>query len=113
MSDNESMNEQIANTVIIPVSEYKALKKKVRSSDPACYGEWQSIETLTLNENVVLLHSKEWIDEDFNPKGIREGFRNEDDDGPIVSARWNNCVDCWVTVINEEATHWMRQPNAP
>lgn len=69
--------------------------------------QWKSIETLSLNDNVVLLFSKEWVDPDFNPEGIREGFCNEDDDGPIYSAAWNPCHDCWETVITEDATHWI------
>ncbi|MEW8051283.1 MAG: hypothetical protein AB2754_15945 [Candidatus Thiodiazotropha endolucinida] len=81
-----------------------------RSREPAGYGLWQPIETLKVGGDAVLLFAEEWKDPDFNPTGVREGFRNESDDGPIYSARWNDCHECWETVINHEATHWMPRP---
>ena len=74
---------------------------------------WQPIDTLKLGGDAVLLFSESWIDEDFNPKGIREGFRNESNDGPIYSARWNDCHECWETDIGYEATHWIERPEPP
>ena len=74
---------------------------------------WYPIETLKCDGEVVLLFSERWIDADFNPEGIREGFRNEDDSGPLYSARWNNCQDCWETDIGFEATHWTSRPAPP
>ena len=75
--------------------------------------EWQPIETLKLDDNAVLLFAECWIDPDFCPDGIREGFRNEDDEGPIFSAKWDNCGECWITVVNYEATHWKPKPVPP
>ena len=74
---------------------------------------WRPIETLDLGGDAVLLYAEKWIDEDFNPKGIREGFRNGSDDGPIYSAKWNDCHECWETDVSHEATHWMPRPESP
>ena len=75
--------------------------------------EWQPIETLKQDDSVVLVFSEDWKDPDFNPEGIREGFRNEDDKGPIVSAKWNGCHDCWDTEYDSKPTHWIRRPVGP
>ena len=74
---------------------------------------WQPIETLKCGGDAVLLFAEAWKDDDFNPPGIREGFRNESDDGPIFSAYWNDCHECWETDVGYEATHWMPRPPAP
>lgn len=37
-----------------------------------------------------------WIDEDFNPKGIRIGFWNGGDD--FKSAHWWDYQDCYITI---------------
>ena len=74
---------------------------------------WQPIETLKQTGTFVLLYSEDWIDEDFNPEGIREGFRDENDDGPIISSKWDGCHDYWKTEICFNATHWMPRPKPP
>lgn len=83
------------------------------SASPTCYGVWQPISTLKCGGDAVLLYAEVWKDPDFNPSGIREGFRNDDDEGPIYSARWNDCYECWETDVNREPTHWMPRPAAP
>ncbi|WP_421717464.1 hypothetical protein [Algiphilus sp.] len=72
---------------------------------------WQPIESLTCDHIDVLLYSADWIDPDFCPSGIREGFRNEDDQGPIFAARWDG--DYWVTDEDVQPTHWRRKPRPP
>lgn len=72
---------------------------------------WQPIESLTCDHIDVLLYSADWIDPDFCPSGIREGFRNEDDQGPIFAARWDG--DYWVTDEDARPTHWRRKPRPP
>jgi len=72
--------------------------------------EWRNVDELTLNHGAVLLFSPEWIDEDFNPSGTREGFRNETDTGPIYSAKWNPCQDCWDTEENSKPTKFKVLP---
>ena len=53
----------------------------------------------------VLAKCDEWIDEDFNKLGVRIGFLDEDDDGPFISAKWNNTQDYYETVTGTP-THW-------
>jgi len=60
----------------------------------------------------VIAYNESWIDEDYNPKGIRAGFQNlsEDEDGEFISARWNNEQDYYMTIEDEKPTHWMPMP---
>jgi len=75
--------------------------------------EWQPIDTLKCNSPSVLLFSEHWKHEDFCPTGVREGFRGEHDAGPIYSAQWNDCGDCYDTAVGYGATHWMPMPEGP
>jgi hypothetical protein len=43
----------------------------------------------------VLAQSDNWINEDYNIRGIRIGFQNEDENGPFVSAKWDNSGDIY------------------
>lgn len=49
----------------------------------------------------VLGFSKSWIDEDFNPDGIRACFLNENEDGYWMIAGWDACNDLWTTRYSE------------
>lgn len=40
--------------------------------------KWFNIKTAPLDSTPVLLWSKEWIDEDFNPSGVVDGYFQED-----------------------------------
>lgn len=53
----------------------------------------------------VLAYHHDWINEDFNPKGIRVGFlqdslAEDSNDNPydFVSAYWWNYQDCYMTI---------------
>ena len=51
----------------------------------------------------VLAYHHDWVDEDFNPKGIRVGFLQENlakdnDLYDFVSAFWWNYQDCYMTI---------------
>lgn len=59
---------------------------------------WQPICKLTQEHGEVLAHAAEWIDDDFNPKGIRSGFIGGD--GSFISAYWNDTFDSYEN--NEE-----------
>lgn len=61
---------------------------------------WISIKDRPLQreDGQVLGFNPEWIDEDFNPSGIRVGFLSEDG---FTSATWNNEQDCFDTVYEE------------
>lgn len=47
----------------------------------------------------VLAYNPEWIDEDFNPKGVRIGYLS--DEG-FISAHWWDYQDCYTTISNSE-----------
>lgn len=59
----------------------------------------------------LLGYNPKWIDEDFNPEGIRECFMN--DDNSWNSAYWDNDQDTWWNDTDTIPTHWMRRPSNP
>lgn len=59
---------------------------------------------------IVLGFCKEWIDEDYNPEGIRDCFYN---DSYWCSSFWNNEQDGFDTDWNTNPTYWMQRPNPP
>lgn len=65
----------------------------------------------------VLAFSPGWIDEDFNPRGIRIGFQNEmeSEEGTFVSAEWLDYHDSYMTRDGEKdkPTLWMPLPASP
>lgn len=54
----------------------------------------------------VMAHSKAWINEDYNPKGVRVGFLNEDDNGEFISAKWDNSGDTYENCEEEKPDVW-------
>ena len=54
----------------------------------------------------VLAQSDNWINEDYNKKGIRIGFQNEDKNGPFVSAKWDNSGDIYKDCEEYKPTKW-------
>lgn len=56
---------------------------------------------ISLNEmkppfnELVLFSNEKWINEDFNPYGIRIGFRTSDD---YITAHWYDYQDCFETI---------------
>lgn len=60
---------------------------------------------------VVIGHSEEWKDPDYNPTGIRECFIL--DDGTWVSAGWNNVQDTYENGEYGDPTHWQPTPEPP
>jgi hypothetical protein len=75
---------------------------------------WLPIDTAPKDGTVFLGWSKAWVDEDFNPNGIRECFYNG---GPLEpecwSAKWKNDFDTWAVDEESEPTHWMPLPEPP
>lgn len=59
-------------------------------------------DELPIEGKPVLLFSRDWIDEDFCPDGVREGVYF---DGIFISAKWNNIHDCYDTKT-DIPTHW-------
>jgi hypothetical protein len=54
----------------------------------------------------VLAQSGNWINEDYNIRGIRIGFQNEDENGPFVSAKWDNYGDIYKDCEEYKPTKW-------
>ena len=72
---------------------------------------WTPInEKLPEEGTPVLGFSSEWVDEDFNPRGMRECFLNGD--GGWISAKWFDYQD---TYVNGEGApeFWMPLPDGP
>lgn len=90
-------------------------------------GEWikYSKETLPPQGEEVIAYNHKWINEDFNPKGIRIGFRDGDDE--FLSAHWLDYQDSYITISKSicednpyfyqrlidstEPEYWRRIPN--
>jgi hypothetical protein len=54
----------------------------------------------------VMAHSKSWIHEDYNKKGIRVGFLNEDENGEFISAKWDNSGDTYENCEEDKPDVW-------
>jgi len=54
----------------------------------------------------VMAHSKAWIHEDYNKKGIRVGFLNEDENGDFISAKWDNSGDTYENCEEDKPDVW-------
>lgn len=66
------------------------------------------------DEGEVLLYNKKWVDEDFNPKGIRIGYYNAC--SGWTSAYWLDEYDDYSTAESDidnfhAPTHWMKLPS--
>lgn len=89
---------------------------------------WNLLKDLKpLHGMEVICFNPNWIDEDFNLKGIRIGFLNGDDE--FTTAYWWDYQDTYETISNSECngnpsfsrhiqentepTHWMDLPEKP
>ena len=63
----------------------------------------------------VISFNKKWIDEDFNPKGIRAAtFCCDWDEGnQWMTARYNPSQDSYINETADEPTHYRLLPNPP
>lgn len=74
----------------------------------------------------VLAYDKTYVDEDFNPEGIRTAYLQEDMPNDYsakwVIAMWNPMQDVWETVEEGDViegetiyapSHWMQKPTPP
>lgn len=52
----------------------------------------------------VWLWSPNWVDEDFNPEGVRDGFYN--DEGIWTSCGWDPCHDVYTTDETSVPLKW-------
>lgn len=86
--------------------------------------EFVSVSEVPIDEvNFVIGFNKAWIDEDFNPKGVRMGFMSN---GEFISAYWWDYQDDFIAISksicesnpdffrnhieNTEPTHWAPIP---
>lgn len=69
---------------------------------------FQSIDNPPAEGVPFIGYNPHWVDQDFNPKGIRECHRYDGD--MYLSAVWFNEQDCWVK-SRVKPTHWMPYPN--
>ena len=99
------------------IAEDLILKLKSTESQPAytdadLEARWILVaKDLPPVNTVVNGFNKIWIDEDFNPEGIRECFLH-DNEKIWFSAGWNNDCEEWITV-ESAPTHWMQRPLSP
>ena len=54
----------------------------------------------------VMAHCKEWVHEDYNKKGVRVGFLNEDEEGDFISSKWDNAGDCYENDEEHKPEVW-------
>ena len=64
----------------------------------------------------VLMYSKEWIDEDYNPSGVSLAFLY--DDGSVLQLFWDNELDFYdnrhIRLNSKDyPTHWQPKPTPP
>jgi hypothetical protein len=79
---------------------------------------WNKIinnDDLPEQATAVLGFSKEWIDEDFNPDGIRECHYSGStvESAEWISAKWWDYQDCWNVDTITKPTHWIAIPKPP
>ena len=78
---------------------------------------WLDVPDMDLQESDIpcneplLGYSPEWVDPDFNPKGIRECFVGGE--GIWISAKWCDYQDTYINDENSSPTHYMLFPNSP
>ena len=70
------------------------------------------VESMPPDCTVVLGYNEKWVDEDFEPEGIRECFYSEAM-GEWNSAKWDNDQDHWWNDTETSPTHWMQRPDKP
>jgi hypothetical protein len=81
-------------------------------------GGWCVIKGEPEDSYPCLLWHQDWIDPDFNPTGVRQGFWGPHPDDPDqecwIVARWNPCHDVWETERAEpQPSHWRPMPAPP
>lgn len=69
--------------------------------------------TLPPVNTVVLGFNELWVDEDFEPAGIRETLLLDGIEKGWQSAKWNGNHDCWFNDEETKPTQWMQRPLPP
>lgn len=66
---------------------------------------WNKIEKVPKDGTPILLWSIDFIDEDFNPTGIIDGYFDEQ--LGWMGAVWDGCRDSWETKEYLEPSHFV------
>ena len=105
MNELNKQIEEEANlyaSVASNVSDYNTLFHSFKKGYKSCLhsSRWRKVsEELPPEGEEVLFFHEDWIDEDFNPKGIRIGFYESDD---YTTAKWWSIQDCYMTILHSE-----------
>ena len=84
--------------------------KELPVQEEAKAEEWISVDAdPPPYATIVDGYSSKWVDEDYNPDGVRECFLGNSE---WFSAVWNNEQDCFDT-DGSKPTHWRRKPAPP
>lgn len=68
---------------------------------------WVPVSEQPPNGVPLFCYHHDWIDADFNPKGVREGFYNPNEESDDwTTAKWNNDQDRYMTFY-DVPSHWM------
>jgi hypothetical protein len=103
-------NERLKDKLLDSCIEYSAALSRIKELEQQSGLRWvKAEEDLPPECTIVWGYSLKWVDEDYNPEGVRECFYN---DNLWNSAKWCNEQDAWD---NDETnpTHWMRLPEPP
>ena len=77
-------------------------------ADKVLKRQWISVKEKDSPHGIpVLLWSKEWVDEDFNPTGVREGHFVEGEG--YTSCGWDACQDVFTTEENSYPSMWSKK----
>lgn len=106
----------IAEPALEVIQELQA--ENAQPDQPAQGDGWQFLTNKPDDKRVCLLWHAYWVDPDFNPTGVREGFWGPHPDDPDqecwIVARWNPCHDVWETErADPQPTHRMPMPQPP
>lgn len=86
------------STTIFDTRDYVLLEDAINIVKNS--SRWRKVsEELPPEGEEVLFFHEDWIDEDFNPKGIRIGFYESDD---YTTAKWWSIQDCYMTISHSE-----------
>lgn len=100
------------NQTEYPEDAKKAFAEIISFIELEVEGKWIDVrEDKPPVNTVVLGYNKLWIDEDYEPEGIRECFYT--DENEWCSARWNNSMDEWIADRDTSPTYWMQRPEPP
>ena len=68
---------------------------------------WMPISDAAKRYVSVWLYSADFVDEDFNPTGVVDGYWNDDLGWTVWW--WNGCHDCYDTISMVAPTHFAQK----